>query len=222
MAKLTASNEMDSDAFGYSVAVHGNYILVGAIWMKKKDGTLGAGSAYLFGNPSNDPNTPEWTQLIQFQPDDLVQANWFGHSLAMDDNIVIVGTYYLLSYRDSNAAYVFAPVNNDKTGDAFSSLSTSWTQSAKLTGSKSSRFGCSVAVAGNWIFVSACDDNNVNGSKAGAVLVFTKTVSSQSLWTQMAQLLAADGVADDHFGKSVSVSKDGRLWVQIPMIRTPA
>jgi hypothetical protein len=70
VAKLTASNGMAGDLFGWSVAVHGNTILVGATWVDKND--FGAvGSAYLFGDLSNDPDTPEWTELQRIQPIDL-------------------------------------------------------------------------------------------------------------------------------------------------------
>jgi hypothetical protein len=78
---------------------------------------------------------------------------------------------------------------------------------AKLTGSTDSYFGYSVAVAGNWIVVGAYGDYLGSGS----VFVFTKT--SSSLWTQMTQLLAADGLAEDNFGTSVSISKDASTIV---------
>jgi hypothetical protein len=204
VAKLTASNGVANDYFGFSVAVRGKYILVGAIGVDK-NGSLDFGSAYLFGNLSNNSNTPEWTELQQIQPNDLTEADLFGYSVAMDDNIAIIGTCR------GNAAYVFAPVNSSSSS---LSLSTSWTLTAKLTGSMSSDFGYSVAVTRNWIVVGAFGDDNSNGNGAGAVFVFTKTSSSSSsTWTQMTQLLAADGAAEDWFGISVSISKDASTIV---------
>jgi hypothetical protein len=196
VTKLTASNGIAGDWFGSSVYIHENTILVGA-YFAVKNGSSYVGSAYLFRNPSNDPNTPEWTQLQQFQPNDLTANDWFGWTVAMDENIAVIGTNDLF---DANAAYVFAPVNSDD-------FSSSWTQMAKLTGSTYSYFGNSVAVAGNWIIVGA--DGNNNEILTGAAFVFTKTSSSSSsTWTQMTQLLAVDGAAGDHFGISVSISKD--------------
>jgi hypothetical protein len=199
VAKLTASNGMNGDVFGYSVTIHGKYILVGAHGVDSF-----AGSAYLFGNPSDDPNTPQWTQLVQIQPDDLTAYHSFGVSVTMDDDIAIIGT----SDPEENAAYVFVPITID---DSSSSLSMSWTQTAKLT-IASELLGCSVSVAGNWIVVGAPSDDSRNGSDAGAVLVFTKLTSS-SLWTQMARLLAADGSAMNLFGYSVSISRDASTIV---------
>jgi hypothetical protein len=202
VTKLTASNGMTGDGFGTSVFIHGNLILVGAPGVKK-NGSEFVGSAYLFGNPSTDPDSFEWTQLQQFQPRNLTGWDWFGYSLAMDKNIVVIGTS-----GDANAVYVYSPVNND---DVSSSLSTSWIQTAKLIGA-TGQVGHSVAVSGNWIVAGAPSDDNSNGSDAGAVLVFTKMSSSQK-WTQVTRLLAADGASSDLFGSSVSISKDATTLV---------
>jgi hypothetical protein len=88
----------------------------------------------------------------------------------------------------------------------------------KLTGSTNSDFGFSVAMAGDTIVVGANSDDNTKGSSAGAVYVFSKAGSSSS-WTQMTQLLAADGAANGCFGASVSISKDASTIV-IGALRT--
>jgi hypothetical protein len=195
LAKLTASDGFAFDLFGWSVAINGNTILVGARGVNKND-SIYAGSAYLFGNPSNDSNSPEWTQLQILQPNDLTQTDEFGWSVALDENIAVVGT----NDPDAYAAYVFLPVDSTLS-------SSSWTQMAKLTGSTGSLFGYSVAVAGSLIVVGARVADNTNGNGTGAAFVFTKSSSSSS-WTQMTQLVADDGVEGDNFGSSVSISKD--------------
>jgi hypothetical protein len=200
VAKLTASNGMKYDSFGRSVAINGNTMVVGAPYVDKNN-SYDVGSAYLFVNPSNDLNSPEWTQLQQFQPNDSLAGGWFGYSVAMDTNIAVIGT----SALDANAAYLFVPANTDETVNS-SSSSSSWAQLAKLTGSTGSVFGYTVAVTGNRIIVGAPWDQNSNGNKAGAVFVFTKSSFS---WTQMAQLFAVHGAVEYNFGRSVAVSKDG-------------
>jgi hypothetical protein len=112
VAKLTAFNGRVEDQFGSPVAIQGNYILVGARG-ENLNHTFAAGSAYLFGNPSNDLNTPEWTQFMQFQPNDLTELDSFGYSVAMDENIAAIGTES--NDASAHAVYVFAPVNYDKT-----------------------------------------------------------------------------------------------------------
>jgi hypothetical protein len=201
VTKLTASGGKTDDSFGWSVAVYGKFILVGSYGVEK--GTIGnAGAAYLFVNLSTDPNSPQWTLLSKFQPSELIEDALFGYSVAMDDNIAVIGT----SNSNADSAYVFAPVDP-------SLLSSAWTQIAKLTGPTNSWLGRSVAVAGSWIVVGAMFDDNAKGNNAGAAYVYSKTSSSLSPWTQMKQLTATDGKPDDYFGSSVAISKDASTIV---------
>jgi hypothetical protein len=160
VVKLTASGGKTDDAFGYSVAIRGNFILVGAYGVEK-GGVLEAGAAYLFGYISKDSNLPQWTQLAKFQPSDLISDAYFGYSVAMDNNIAVIGAFNGIS------AYVFVPL------DPSSPLSSSWNQIAKLTGPMDSWFGYSVAVAGSRIVVGAYGDDT-KATDAGAVFVFSK------------------------------------------------
>jgi hypothetical protein len=202
VAKLTASGGKREDYFGASVAIRGKFILVGASKVEK--GTIvNAGAAYLFAFLAKNSDPPQWTQLQQFQPNDLIDVASFGWSVAMDDNIAVIGTYD----SAANSAYVFAPV------DPSSSLSSAWTQITKLTGPTDSWFGSSVAVAGSWMVVGAERDDNIKGTNAGAVYIYSKTSSSSSPWSQITQLLAADGANSDYFGKSVAISKDASTIV---------
>jgi hypothetical protein len=177
--KLTASNGATSDRFGQTIAIHGDFILVGATEVKQ-DNLNDVGSVYLFVNSSTGPTSAhQWTQLqILKLLDDNIFAK-FGVSLAMDDNIAVIGTF------STNAAYVVEPVES-------SSLMSSWTQVAKLSGG----LGGPLAVAGNWIVMGVPFDNT-KGTNAGAVQLFSKTSSS---WTQTHKLLANDGAAKDFFG----------------------
>jgi hypothetical protein len=201
-AKLTANGGANGDQFGNSVAIHDKIIIVGA---RRVDSSKG--SVYLFVNLSIDPETfPQWTQLQFLKPTDLAVNGLFGHSAAMNENIAVIGTYDYLQTGGNQAAYVFAPVKP-------STLTSSWTpQMTKLTGSASSDFGFSVAVAENQIVVGAYRDDT-KSTDAGAIFVYSKTSSSSSSWSQMTQLLAADGVAGDNFGRSVAISKDASTIV---------
>jgi hypothetical protein len=209
VAKLTASNGMFADGFGFSVAISGKHILVGAPGAGMNN-TYQVGSAYLFGNPSSDPSSPEWTELQQFQPSDLSEYDMFGEYVAMDDTTAVVATLH--PNATSSAVYVFSldaqDSETESSSSSSSSLLTPWTQTAKLTGELISFFGFSLAVAGNWIVVGApYITSAVGGSNTSAVFVFNKQSSS---WTQMTRLLADDGMANHHdnFGVSVSISNN--------------
>jgi hypothetical protein len=144
---------------------------------------------------------PQWTQLHKFQPVDLQRGRRFGISVALDDNIAVIGSPGL----EANLVYVFEPDNP-------SSLSSSWNQIAKLTVPLIIEFGYSVAVAGSWVAVGAYEDDT-KALDAGAVFVYTKSSSSSSPWTLMARLTAADGADGDNFGTSVAISKDASTIV---------
>jgi hypothetical protein len=148
---------------------------------------------------------------MQIQPHDLKAGDNFGISLAIDDQVAVVEASNPLGH--TNAAYVFAPVQNDNrtvdTVSSVASLSSTWTQTAKFTGATNSSFGSSVAVSGNWIVVGAFNQNGtgaLTADRPGAVFVFAKPSSGS--WTQIAQLMASNGANGDHFGRSVSISKD--------------
>jgi hypothetical protein len=201
VAKLTASDGNGNDRFGYSVAIRGNFILVGA-YLAENGAVYEAGAAYMYAFLAKDSNSPpQWSELQKLQPNDLIQSAEFGRSLAMDDNIAVVGT----QDSDANAAYVFTP--NDP-----SLLTSSWSQITKLTRPTNNLFGNSVAVAGNWMAVGALLDNT-KGTAAGAVFVYSKTSLSSSPWTQTTLLYAADAAINDRFGASVAISKDASTIV---------
>ena len=114
-------------------------------------------------------------------------------SLSSDGNTALVGAYYKSSV--TGAAYIFT-----RSGST-------WTQQQKLVASdaaNSDRFGNSVSLSsdGNTALVGAY----YKSSATGAAYIFTR---SGSTWTQQQKLVASDGVTDDQFGVSVSLSSDG-------------
>ncbi len=77
-------------------------------------------------------------------------------------------------------------------------------------GAASDAFGDSVALSffGNTALVGA-DDKTVGGnSQQGAAYVYTL---ANGIWSQAAELTAADGAANDHFGNSVVLSSHGKI-----------
>jgi hypothetical protein len=87
--KLTASDLQDTDRFGYSVAVAGDVLLVGAFG---EDGGLGdpipgAGAVYIF----EDLSTLGWTQIRKIYASDVAVADSFGYSVALSNDTAIIG-----------------------------------------------------------------------------------------------------------------------------------
>ncbi|MGA2253266.1 MAG: GH25 family lysozyme, partial [Thermoguttaceae bacterium] len=123
----------------------------------------------------------------------------FGGSVSISGNTLVVGAASVPGNIGQGAAYVFTEP---------ASGWTNMVQTAKLTASDGAvtDFGWSVSINGNTIVVGS-QHAVVNGNGyPGAAYVFTEPASGWANMTQTAKLTASDGVYDDYFGCSVSIS----------------
>ena len=189
VAKLTASDGEAGDIFGWSVAVDGDTVVVGARYDD---------SAYVFTKPGTGWATA--TETAKLTASDGVVGDWFGQSVAVDGDTVVVGA----SEDDgSGSAYVFTKAADSVWTDA--------TQTAKLTASDGDdfdEFGKSVAVDGDTVVAGA-----PNNDGYGSAYVFIKPAAGWDDATQTAKL--TPGATDDGaaglagtFGAAVAVDGD--------------
>lgn len=167
--KLVAGDGADLDYFGHSVSVDGDTAVIGVYGDDNN-----RGSAYIFVRSGSG-----WSQQAKLQASDGVAGDYFGISVSISGETVIVGSY------SAESAYVFI-----RSGS-------SWSQQAKLSpyDGGAGDFGWSVSVF---------DDTAVIGTRySGSAYVF---VRSGGNWNQQAELLTIDGTANDNFGCSVSIS----------------
>ncbi len=210
--ELTAGSDgAKNDWFGYSVAVDGDTIVIGAHQPRYQEGNefvnVGPGAAYVF---TRDPHSGAWSEPVKLIASDGAVNDWFGYSVAVDGDTVVVGANQDDDNGDlSGSAYVFTKPENDPwANDPNIEYRT---QTAKLTafdGAAGDRFGHSVAVHGTTIVVGAHLDDD-NGGNSGAAYVFTKPESGG--WadaTESVKLTASDGDDNDQFGHSVAVDGD--------------
>jgi uncharacterized delta-60 repeat protein len=118
-AYLKASNTGYLDSFGYSVAISGDTIIVGASFEESNaigvnapptggpgtqsdNSKVASGAAYVFTRPAGGTT---WTQQAYLKASNPDQGDQFGHSVAISGNTVVVGAYG----EDSNATGVDAP-----------------------------------------------------------------------------------------------------------------
>ncbi len=119
-AYLKASQVSANDAFGYSVAVAGDTVVVGAIYEDGSatgvNGTVdeldsGAGAAYVFVRSGTT-----WSQQAYLKASPACAIDQFGYSVAVSGESVIVGCPYETSsatgvnctpIQNSGAAYIF-------------------------------------------------------------------------------------------------------------------
>jgi FG-GAP repeat/HYR domain len=183
--KLLASDAAELAAFGWSVAISGETIVVGAPFDDV------GGSAYVFVRSGG-----VWTQQQKLEASDAAVGDHFGVSVAISGETVVVG-----AGSDDGAAgpgqgsaYVFV-----RSGGV-------WSQQQKLLASDAAggdNFGDSVAISGETVVVGAGNDSGSAGFFHGSVYVF---VRSGGVWSQQQKLLASDAAADARFGFSVAIS----------------
>ncbi len=188
--KLFAPDAKADEMFGKSVALSGDYAIVGA-W---GDNTKGrnTGAAYVFLRTGIN----SWENGTKLIAADGKAYAMFGQSVALSDNFAIVGANGDDSRGDAaGAAYVFR-----RTGP------NDWDGGTKLfapDGQADDWFGGSVALNGDYVIVGARGEDS-RGKYAGAAYVFRRTGAND--WDDVVKFLAPDGQADNFFGKAVALS----------------
>jgi hypothetical protein len=192
LAKLTTSGGKADDMVGYSIAVSGDTVAVGAPGFSA--GT-DQGAVYVFEKPSS--GWANMTQTAKLTVAHGVASTQLGYSVAISGSIIVAGA------PDSNlgpgAAYIFVEPKGGWQNK---------TQSAELLssdGQSHDGFGTSVAFNGGTIVVGAPYATIGSNDEQGAAYVFVK---SGSVWNQTGKVSSSDGNAYDTFGWSVGTTGD--------------
>ncbi len=208
-ARLRASNWEDRDFFGRSVAISGDVIVVGAPVESSSargidgdgddNGSYRSGAAYIFQRSGTT-----WSQAAYLKASNSDAMDFFGASVAVDGDIVVVGAPdedSISKQVDGNsgdnsgwgagAAYVFRRSGGNWTQDAYLKAHNTGNRGNPLFGgSGGDGFGSSVAVSGNHIAVGAPHESGastgINGNAndqtaqwTGAVYTYNYTSSWQ-------------------------------------------
>jgi hypothetical protein len=178
-----------NDFFGYSAAMSGDTAVIGSY----RGGTNGAGTVTVYRHIGNN-----WQFEAKLTASDGAFGDWFGASVAIDGDTVVVGAQEdtLASIATAGSAYVFV-----RSG-------TTWTQQQKLTAdfpANGDNFGISVAVSGDTAIVGADERNFFPSTDQGSAFVF---VRAGTVWTLQDELTASDAAMGDHLGISVGIIGD--------------
>jgi len=224
-AYLKASNTGANDVFGFSIALDGDTLVVGARFEASEATGIGgeetndaasrSGAVYVFTRTG-----ASWTQQAYLKASNTGADDEFGSSVALDGDTLAVGA----ALEDSNATGVGGDETNNGAADSgavylFTRTGTTWTQQAYLKASNtnaSDGFGVSVALEGDTLavgaFGEASEATGVGGDQtnnvvpgAGAVYVFIRTGAT---WAQQAYLKASNTGANDRFGRRVALDGD--------------
>ena len=193
-AKLTGSDADEGDAFGRSVAISGDLIVVGA--HDPNDPGANAGAAYVFRRSGM-----AWGEEAKLSASDGAPYDGFGWAVAIGGDHAVVGAVNADGVdADVGAAYVFRWDGS------------SWIEQAKLTASDAvpgDGFGMAVATWGDRIAVGAPRHDGTcpldQTCNSGCAYVFRWDGSN---WVEELKLTGFDTARHDRFGTSIAGSGD--------------
>jgi len=194
------------NSFGSSVAICGNYLVIGAPRDPWYNGDA-MGAVYVFRRQG-----PVWIEQAKLTAPDTGWEHQLGYSVAIDGDVVIAGApRYFPTFPYSSgpgAAYVFR--RNDH-GTPDDPTDDTWTQEAKLTApdpQQGQLFGISVAINGDVIVAGKPYNGNL-----GSAEVFRWTGSA---WLYEASLVGLNAQGGDGFGSSLDIDGNrivvGAYW----------
>ena len=196
IARLVAVDAQPGYAFGISVAIEGETIVVGALG--KDDQGNNRGAAYVFArNPDGS-----WSQQARL-PRSTLSDSLFGWMVAHGGQAIAVSS-------PSCATFVYEELPND-----------GWTEVARLQPAEDTfgcgeEFGRSLAMAGDRIFVGGAGGELVDGGGvfSGAVWVFERDAES-GVWVESARIAPFDGETGDRFGGEINTiaATDGYVLI---------
>ncbi len=178
ISKIIASDAAENDSFGRSVAIDGDYVIIGA-----------SEKAYVFNRTGDNV----WDSGYKLVASDATSDIDFGYSVNISGNYAVVGA----SATDDGKGAVYL---YERTG------TNTWGSETKLSapddGAKS--FGSAVAIDGDYIIVGA--PAHISASTAGAAYVYQR--SSGNNWGSEAKLNGTGTDRFDEFGHAVAISGD--------------
>ena len=222
-AYLKASDAAVGDQFGSSVAITSGVtaggvtttIAVGAPGASGPNNAPRAGAVYVFVRTGPGP---QWTQQAMPHPTNPKGNNEFGASVSLSGDTLVVGA----PLEDSGATGVNPSSTGSTVADSgaafvFTRNGNTWPQSAYIkapTAVSFVNFGSRVAVAGNYLAISAPrDGGGARGIDAGpgspplpssgAVVLYQRNGNS---WTHLHNIKASNAHASDLFGQSLALS----------------
>ena len=191
--KLTNPNPANSDLFGSSVAISGEYAIVGAYGDDEGIGLTNNGSATIFKRNSG---TGVWESQGKLTNPSAANSDLFGVSVAISGDYAIVGAYFddELGFTENGSATIFK--RNSGTGV--------WESQGKLTNpsaANSDLFGYSVAISGDYAIVGARSDDE-GFTDNGSATIYRRY---GNVWRNLPKTSDPSAANYDYFGASVAI-----------------
>lgn len=188
------------DYFGKSVCIKGDYIIIGSeskTDANEQNPVQSAGAAYIYAKDQGGAGNWGFVKKIT-SPNR--QYEYFGNSVAIDGDYVVVGAYY------EARAYVFE--KNAGGANNWGIVTTLFPQA----GNSFSSFGGTAAISGEHVVIgSYADDNSGTGpalQQSGSAYIFKKSLGGNNNWGLVKKITAPAITEYARFGISVSIDGD--------------
>jgi len=210
-AYLKPSNTRAGFAFGQSVAIDGDTLVVGASSEDSDATGVGgnqasvaapnSGAAYVFVRTGST-----WSQQAYLKASNTGSGDGFGSSVAIDGDTIAVAA----AYEDSAASGVNGNGSDNSAMNAgaayvFTRTGGVWSGPDYLKPSNTTagqNFGFSIDVSGDTVVVGPFSDSTPTLAFCGSAFVFSR---SGNVWSEQTRLFAPNAGAFDSFGWAVAI-----------------
>lgn len=198
--QLSAFDGNSNDDFGSSIAISGEYVIIGA--PGNDDSGTDEGSAYIYAR--NQGGTDNWGLVTTLFPDTTIDKSNFGSAVTISGDYAVVGAPND-DDNDTDAGAIYIYARNQGGADNWGRMEKLYADESIFIDGNPDNFGASVAIDGDYAIIGApgTDDGSID---SGVAYVFYRHQEGNNNWGQQAKLAASDGGAYHYFAESVSIS----------------
>jgi len=182
--KITSPQSVDYGNFGIGVGIYGDYLVIGASGVNNSSGKI-----YIY----KKNNSGEWIFHQSLTSSDDFENSYFGNSVSMSGNELVVGAYTEAGTGNPSMAYIFKLNDNGN-----------WEEAQKIPSYESSEhtyFAWMCELKNDKLLISS---PHLYGAEAGRTLLYKK--NSQNNWEFDQELKPENDVAEDFYGWSIAMN----------------
>jgi len=198
--QLNVLDGNNNDDFGSSIAISGQYVIIGA--PGNDDSGTDAGSAYIYA--CNQGGNDHWGLVTTLLPEATTDRSKFGSAVAISGDNAVVGAPND-DDNDTDAGAIYIYTRNHGGTDKWGLVEKLYAEDSIFIDGNPDNFGASVAIDGDYAIIGTpgADDGSID---SGVAYVFYRHQEGNNNWGQQAKLAASDGDAYYHFAEAVSIS----------------
>jgi hypothetical protein len=206
LKKLTGADAEAGDGFGFTVAISGDTVAVGAPFRGDN-----VGSAYVFERALG--GAENWGEVKRLRADDGDAGDQFGYAVSVSQNTILVGarlrTVRVDEPRPPPAEPIEVELDNAGTVYFFerdAGGAEEWGKVKRLTAANAQagdQFGFAVAIRGNQAVVGAL---YAGDNRRGRAYLHQRNLGGLNGWGRLEKLAASDGRRRDEYGFGVAIS----------------